>query len=391
MTSLEQTKKIFSIFPKKYENPVKWLTIVLLVYLLLAAVSIIGNGFGIATGGAAAQLFEFATNPLIALMIGVVATAAIQSSSTVTSIIVGLLAGGLPISMAIPMVMGANIGTSLTSTIVSLGHVRDGEEFKRAFSAATVHDSFNVFAVLLLFPIELLFSPLEKSSLWLAGYFASDVATAEVSVSSFNIVSIAISPIVSSIMWTSSVIEGPWQGILLILLGVGIILFVVHTIGNILKKLMTGRALEIMNTAVGRGPISGIGAGSIITILVQSSSTTTALIVPMAGSGVMTMKQIYPFTLGGNIGTTVTALLAATAITGPTAILAFQIALLHLLFNLFAILLIFSIPLLRNIPPTVAEWMAEITQKNKLFVGAYILTVFFLVPLLVLGVSEFFF
>jgi len=103
------------------------------------------------------------------------------------------------------------------------------------------------------------------------------------------------------------------------------------------------------------------------------------------------MKQVYPFTLGGNIGTTVTAMLAATAITGPMAILAFQIALLHLLFNLFAILLIFSIPLLRNIPPTVAEKMAEITQKNKFFVGAYILTVFFLVPLLVLGVSELFF
>lgn len=375
----------------KFGPILKWLSVLVLVYLLLAAVSIIGNGFKIATGGAAAQLFEFATNPFIALMIGVVATAAIQSSSTVTSIIVGLVAGGLPISMAIPMVMGANIGTSLTSTIVSLGHVRDGEEFKRAFSAATVHDSFNVFAVVLLFPIEILFHPLEKVSYWLAGFFAGDVATAEVAVGSFNFISIAIGPIVNLIMLPSLLIHGIWQGLFLIILGVAIILFVVHSIGRILKKLMTGKALEIMNTAVGRGPISGIGAGSLITILVQSSSTTTALIVPMAGSGIMTMKQVYPFTLGGNIGTTVTALLAATAITGPTAILAFQIALLHLLFNFFAILLIFSIPILRNIPPTIAERMAELTQKNKWFVGAYILTLFFLVPLIVLGVSEFLF
>lgn len=387
---IESNREVKSI-SGKYTHIIKWGAVLTLVYFLLAAVSIIGNGFKIATGGAASQLFEFATNPVIALMIGVVATAAIQSSSTVTSIIVGLVAGGLPITMAIPMVMGANIGTSLTSTIVSLGHVREGEEFKRAFSAATVHDSFNVFAVLLILPIELLFHPLEHISFWLAAFFAGDVTVADVGVSNFNFISFAIAPVVNLIMWSSSLIYGMWQGIILIIFGVGIILFVVHSIGKILKRLMTGRALEIMNSAVGRGPISGIGAGSLITILVQSSSTTTALIVPMAGSGIMTMKQVYPFTLGSNIGTTITALLAATAITGPSAVLALQIALLHFLFNLLGILLIFSIPLLRNIPPTIAEYMAEVTQKSKWFVGAYILSVFFLVPLLVLGISKAFF
>ncbi|PWN06008.1 sodium:phosphate symporter [Rhodohalobacter mucosus] len=373
---------------KKYKSALKWSAVLALIYLLLVAVSIIGDGFEIATGGAAARLFAFATNPIIALMIGVVATAAIQSSSTVSSIIVGLVAGGLPLTMAIPMVMGANIGTSLTSTIVSLGHVRDGEEFKRAFSAATVHDSFNLFAVFLILPIELIFHPLENLSLWLAGFMAGDAAVTGVEVSSFNFVSFALAPIVDLILWSSSVIQGTWQGIFLIFLGVALILFVVHSIGKILKMLMTGRALEIMNTSVGRGPISGIGAGTLITVLVQSSSTTTSLIVPMAGSGVMSMKQVYPFTLGGNIGTTVTALLAATAITGATALLAFQIALIHFLFNVFAIILIFSIPVLRNVPPAIAEKMAEMTQKRAWFVGAYIVTVFFFIPLLVLGISE---
>lgn len=377
--------------PERYSTPLKWLQVLLLIYLLLAAVSIIGDGFEIASGGAAHQLFAFATNPIISLMIGIVATATIQSSSTVTSIIVGLVAGGLPLSMAIPMVMGANIGTSLTSTIVSLGHVRDGEEFRRAFSAATVHDSFNVFAVLLILPLELAFHPLENASLWIAGFIAADVTATGADLSSFNIISIAIAPTVNLFTAAVSFIEGTWQGIILIITGIALILFVVHSVGKILKKLMTGRALEIMNNAVGRGPISGIGAGSLITILVQSSSTTTALIVPMAGSGLMSMKQVYPFTLGGNLGTTVTALLAATAITGSTAILAFQIALVHLLFNLAAILLIFSIPLLRNVPPSFAEYMASATQKNRWFIGAYIATLFFLVPLLVLGISRAFF
>ena len=372
-------------------NLIKWITVSALIYVLLVAVAMIGDGFKISTGGAAEQLFSFATNPVIALMVGIVATAAIQSSSTVTSIIVGLVAGGLPMAIAIPMIMGANIGTSLTSTIVSLGHVRNGEEFERAFSAATVHDSFNVLAVLLLFPIELMFHPLENASLWLAGFFASDVASAGVSISSFNIIAIAIEPPVNAFLWVTGALVDVWQGIILILTGIALILFVVHSVGKILKKLMTGRALEILNIAVGRGPISGMGAGGIITVMVQSSSTTTALIVPMAGSGVMSMKQVYPFTLGGNLGTTVTALLAATAITGSTAILAFQIALLHMLFNFVAILLIFSIPFLRNIPPNIAEKMASVTQKNKWFVGAYIITLFFLVPLSVLGISELFF
>ena len=73
-------------------------------------------------------------HPFAGLVIGTIATALIQSSSTVTAIIVGLIAGGVPVSVAIPMFMGANIGTTLTSTIVSLGHVRAGDEFRRAFA-----------------------------------------------------------------------------------------------------------------------------------------------------------------------------------------------------------------------------------------------------------------
>ena len=107
-----------------------WLLVITLIYLLLAAVGAIGDGFKAAVGDNAKELFAFATNPFVGLMIGVAATALIQSSSTVTSIIVGMVAGGLPIPIAIPLIMGANIGTSLTSTIVSLGHVRNGVEFR---------------------------------------------------------------------------------------------------------------------------------------------------------------------------------------------------------------------------------------------------------------------
>ncbi|CAM3988757.1 MULTISPECIES: Na/Pi symporter [Pseudomonadaceae] len=363
-----------------------WLLVVALIYLLLAGVGAIGDGFKAATGNNARELFAFATNPLVGLMIGLVATALIQSSSTVTSIIVGMVAGGLPIPIAIPLIMGANIGTSLTSTIVSLGHIRSGEEFRRAFSAATVHDAFNITAVAIMLPLELLFRPLQRLSESLAGMLVSD---ASVDMKSVNFMKTLLSPasdlLNASVGWLPGAV---WGGVALILIGVAMILFVVTAIGKVLRKVMVGRAKDIMHASVGRGPISGIASGSVITVLVQSSSTTTALIVPLAGTGVFSLKQVYPFTLGTNIGTCVTALLAATAITGPTAEVAMQIALVHLLFNLLGILIIYALPFLRGVPPMIAEGLATLAQRSKLYVVAYIAGLFFALPLLLIGITQ---
>lgn len=356
-----------------------WLLVVALIYLLLAAVGAIGDGFKAATGSNARELFAFATNPVIGLVIGLVATALIQSSSTVTSIIVGMVAGGLPVEVAIPLVMGANIGTSLTSTIVSLGHVRSGEEFRRAFSAATVHDSFNILAVAILLPLELLLHPLQRASEWLAGGLVSD---ASVDMKSVNFMKTLLAPaseaLDASVGWIGSPM---WSGIALIVIGVAMILMVVSAIGKVLRKVMVGRAKDIMHASVGRGPLSGMASGTAITVLVQSSSTTTSLIVPLAGTGVFSLKQVYPFTLGTNIGTCITALLAATAIVGPTAELALQIALVHLLFNVLGIAIIYGLPFLRPLPPRMAEGLATLAQRSKLYVAAYIVGLFFLVPL----------
>ncbi|WP_344966010.1 Na/Pi symporter [Oceanisphaera sediminis] len=362
-----------------------WLLVSFLIYVLLAAVGAIGSGFKAAAGSDAKALFAFASNPGIALIVGVVATALIQSSSTVTSIIVGMVAGGLPISIAIPMIMGANIGTSLTSTLVSLGHIRNGEEFKRAFSAATVHDCFNILAVAILLPLELLFRPLANASEFLAGLLVSD---ASVSMSGMNFMKVLLSPASDLLKASVAWLPGIWSGVALILIGIGLILMVVTQIGKVLRTLMMGRAMNILHTAVGRGPVSGMASGTLVTVLVQSSSTTTSLIVPLAGTGVFSLKQVYPFILGSNIGTTITALLAATAISGAAATVALQIALVHLLFNLLAIAVIYVLPFLRQVPVIMAEAMATQAQRNKGYVAAYIVGVFFVLPLMIVGISQ---
>ena len=296
--------------------------------MLLVAVALIGSGFKIAAGDQAKQLFGFASNPLTALVIGTIATALIQSSSTVTSIIVGLVAGGLPVLTAIPMVMGANIGTTITNTIVSLGHVKKGEEFKRAFAAATIHDFFNLISVVIFLPLEIAFGLLEKIGSFLSGFL---IGGDSMSIKGFNFIKPLVEPFVNFIHdFILLLLPEIIAGVLIIFIGIALIFFVITLIGKLLKILMVGRAKQILHSAVGRGPVSGISAGTLITTLVQSSSTTTSLIVPLAGSGVFSLRQIYPFTLGANIGTTITALLAATAVTGVNAIFALQIALIHL-------------------------------------------------------------
>ncbi|MEL6267863.1 MAG: Na/Pi symporter, partial [Pseudomonadota bacterium] len=178
------------------------------------------------------------------------------------------------------------------------------------------------------------------------------------------------------------------MGIAFIVLGIALIFVVITYIGKLLKVLMVGRAKAILHAAVGRGPVSGIASGTAITVLVQSSSTTTSLVVPLAGSGVFSLRQIYPFTLGANIGTCITALLAATAVSGANAIFALQIALVHFSYNVIGVLVIFGLPFTRNLPIYAAEWLAGLAMKNKLYVAAYIGLVFFILPIVLIGVSQ---
>lgn len=358
-----------------------WVGILAAVYLMLLSVSTIGSGFKHASAGHVQELFSFATNPFLGLLVGTVATALIQSSSTVTSIIVGLVAGGLPVESAIPMVMGANIGTTITNTIVSLGHIRHPGEFKRAFSAATIHDFFNLLSVVIFLPLEMSFGLLEHISAWVISFIPLE---GSMSMKSLNFVKPITKPIVSTLKSSLSFLGRPFDGIVMISIGIAVIFIAISFMGRTLKKSLTQNAEGILHKSIGQGSIRGIFSGTIVTILVQSSSTTTSLIVPLAGNGILSTKEIYPFTLGANIGTCITALLAATAISGPAAPFALQIAVIHLLYNVLGVIIIYGNPLLRSIPLKGATSFAELASNNKLLAAAYILGVFFVTPGLLL-------
>ena len=358
---------------------VRWLVVVVAVYGLLVAVDVVGKGFRQVFGGEAGVefLFTFATNPFIGLVLGILGTALLQSSSTVTAIIVGLVAGGMPVSVAIPIVMGANVGTTVTNTLVSLGHVKQPGEFRAAFAAATVHDFFNLLSIVVFLPLELAFGLLEKLS-ELVAHGVEGIGP--VAGSEKGIVKVVVGSGASVVESFVSWLPNMWSGAVLVVVGIALILLSITFLGRTLKTAFAGRAKNFLQAAVSKGPVTGIFSGTLVTVLVQSSSTTTSVVVPLAGSGVIGLRHVYPFTLGANLGTTITALLAATAITGPTHAVAHQIAIVHFLYNLLGIIVIYGIHWLRHLPVAGAEWIAGVASERKGLAVGYILVVFFGIP-----------
>ena len=367
-----------------------WLIVLASVYVLLVAVGAIGVGFRQLCGGkeGVESLFVFATNPFVGLVLGILATALIQSSSTVTSIVVGLVAGGLPIGVAIPMIMGANVGTTVTNTLVSIGHLRRPDEFKNAFAAATIHDFFNLLSIVIFLPLELTFGILEKLS-GTVTHFVENIET--IDASGTGPIKIVIGSGTRFLESLTSFLPERWAGSVLIVIGVAMILISIMFLGKTLKSVFVGKAQRFLQAAVGKGPITGIGSGALVTVLVQSSSTTTSIVVPLAGSGVIDLRQVYPFTLGANIGTTITALLAATAITGPTHAVAHQIAIAHFLYNILGVIVIYGIPWLRKIPMDCADWLARTASQRKSWAVAYVVGLFFGVPCALVALSAWLF
>jgi sodium-dependent phosphate cotransporter len=195
-----------------------------------------------------------------------------------------------------------------------------------------------------------------------------------------NVVRMITRPTVNEIRGLFGAIPDPFGPLLMIVFGVALVILSVLLLGKVLRQSMTGSSESIFQAALGRGPVLAIVVGAVITILVQSSSTTTSLVVPLAGAGILTLMQVYPFTLGANVGTCVTALLAATAVSGAYEVFAIQIALVHLLYNALAVVAVFSIPVLRDLPVKAATALANGAERTRWVVVAYIFGVFFVLP-----------
>jgi len=341
------------------------------LYLFLFSLELMGTSLRMFGKGLAETLIATTTNPLVGLFIGILATSVIQSSSSTTSIVVGLVAGGaLNVANAIPIIMGANIGTSVTNLLVSLTQIKRDLEFRRALSAAIVHDFFNILAVIVLFPLQYF-----TNFLGLIATFMGEEFQHIGGLKFLSPVKALTQPPVNILKeWIG---DYPW---ILFVLSLIFLLLALTRMVKSLKILVVKKAEVWFDRYLFKTAWRAFLVGLILTAMVQSSSITTSLAVPMAGAGVLTLMQIFPYTLGANVGTTVTAILAAL-VTGNLA--AIIVAFSHLLFNMSGILVWWPFKI---VPISLAEKFAKIAMRKKIIPILYIIVVFFLIPISLIAI-----
>lgn len=346
----------------------------------LVGVSLLETGIAGLGAGFQDGLVREIANPLSGLFAGIVLTVLVQSSSVSTATIVGLVgAGTLDVSLAVPMIMGANIGTTVTNTLASLGSIRRRDEFRRALTAATMHDFFNLLAVAVLLPLELATGFFTRVATALTGVLRGNEVALEPGPSRLRTAVKAPVTIVRDLVGGAGL--PPRVGAILILaLGLGLIFLALVLITRNMRQLVRGSVERAMNHIVGRGGGAvGIVIGLLVTVAVQSSTITTSILVPLVAAGLLTARSAYPITLGANVGTTVTALIASLAVTQAAGL---TIALVHTLFNVTALALVFPVRAIRELPVRLAERFSRIAADHPALVGAYLLGLFIVIPLI---------
>jgi sodium-dependent phosphate cotransporter len=320
----------------------------------------------------ASSLFLATNNPFVGLFVGLLMTALIQSSSTVTAMIVAVVASGsLTLGQAVPLVMGANIGTTITSTLVAFSFIMKRNIFKKALAAGVLHDIFNILTVLILFPLEVYFGFLSNAASYITATFFNLGEDFNVDYQ-YNV--LFTRPVT---LWLANLLDQP---VLLLLLAVILVFTSIKLLSKFVLKSFMSTNLNKINKHIFQKPFFSFLYGAFFTAAVQSSTVTTSIIVPAVANRKVSLVKAFPFIIGANIGTTITAAIAAIYKTDA----AISLAVVHFLFNLIGALLFMPFPSVRNIPVKIATFLGNESTKTR-FVGfAYILLTFFIIPFLLI-------
>ncbi|HPS53550.1 MAG TPA: Na/Pi symporter, partial [Phycisphaerae bacterium] len=331
-------------------------------------------------------IFGLVSDPFTGLFVGLLVTSIVQSSSFTTSMTVGLVAtGDVTLVAAIPIIMGANIGTSVTALIVSLAHMGRREEFRRSFSAALLHDNFNMLSVLLFFPLEYKFHIISTPVLWIAKnlakmkMFDSD-PTKQIGIFKhiFNVVGDFGKWLMTDVLHMDAKIGGCVLAALAIVLLFAALGYLV----KILRSVMMDRLSGAFNKTIFRNQPIAFIFGLIATATIQSSSVTTSLVVPLVAAGVLQHAQIFPYMMGANIGTTATAMMAAIGMGSPVAI---ACACAHLLFNLYGTAVFWP---LQMIPINISKFIALKASRNRAIAIIFVVGMYFVLPVAALTLMK---
>lgn len=343
--------------------------IIAVLVLFLISIELLVSSLSHLGKGTVESVLEVTANPFVSLFIGLLITALIQSSSTTTAMIVAMVASGsLDMQRAIPIIMGANIGTTLTNNIVSLGFITKKKKFSRAFSTATLHDYFNILVTMIMFPLQYKYNLLGNISERISEYLVfSSPADHEVLHAEMHFGKLMVGEYILAI------IGNPIVSLVLAFL---LLFGSVKLLTKIIYRKFIGTARLKTENLIFSNRWKSFGWGIGITAAIQSSSMTTSIVVPLVATGKIKLKHVYPFIIGANIGTTITALLAAVYKT-PEAI---SIAVAHLMFNLIGGLIFLLIPYVNRLPIVLASILGDLCLKYRIVSIIYIIITFFLLP-----------
>jgi sodium-dependent phosphate cotransporter len=361
----------------------RFLLVLALLYIFLLAITLMGASFKLFGKGFADALFQYTSSPIAGLFIGILATSIVQSSSTVTSTTVTMVAAGtLDVTNACFIVMGANVGTSVTNTLVAMGFFRRRSEFGRAVAGSTVHDFFNLVVTAIFFPLEWAFGLLDKIANYAAEGFMS---FGQVTFTS-PIKTIVGPPahFVVGLLTDTFKLDGKVAAVLALVIAAALLFLALKYLTGTMKKLLMGRLANIFDRTLKRGGLVGILVGAIATAIVQSSSVTTSLLVPLVASGLIDVAQAFPLTLGANIGTTVTAVLASFTGNVSGVVVAFE----HVLFNVIGVVAVYPFPPLRKIPISLAERLGKVAERSRKVAIMYVVCTFYVIPVVVILLSR---
>uniref|UniRef100_G3QHM4 Solute carrier family 34 member 3 n=1 Tax=Gorilla gorilla gorilla TaxID=9595 RepID=G3QHM4_GORGO len=350
------------------------------LYFFICSLDVLSSAFQLLGSKLAGDIFKdnvVLSNPVAGLVIGVLVTALVQSSSTSSSIVVSMVAAKLlTVRASVPIIMGVNVGTSITSTLVSMAQSGDRDEFQSLTSGAQAPDILKVLTKPLTHLIVQLDSDMIMSSATGNATNSSLIkhwcgTTGQPTQENSGDCG-AFGPCTENS--TAPADRLPCE---------------------LLNSVLRGRVAQVVKTVINADfpfPLGWLGgylallAGAGLTFALQSSSVFTAAIVPLMGVGVISLDRAYPLLLGSNIGTTTTALLAALASPADRMLSALQVALIHFFFNLAGILLWYLVPALR-LPIPLARHFGVVTARYRWVAGVYLLLGFLLLPLAAFGLS----
>jgi solute carrier family 34 (sodium-dependent phosphate cotransporter) len=351
------------------------LTLVLFVFAINLMVSSLHN-----LGENLSDTILLATaNPFNGLFIGLLVTAILQSSSTTTSLLVAFVASGaMTVEGAVPIIMGANIGTTITSTIVSLGFISKKREFQRAVAVGSYHDFFNILTAAVLFPLEYYYQVVSQISRYFASLIVVDEPT-QGFVQSEGF-SLGLHPVV---VWFNKIIPYGW---ILVLISIVILFLSILFFRMIVSNLLKVKHPEFFRKFLFANPVKSFAWGIALTAAIRSSTITTSLVVPIVAKNMVSLRKASSFIIGANIGTTITAFIAVFLYAHSRG--ALIIGFVHFAFNIIGAVLFFGIPYLREIPLELARNLGKLTIRYRIAVFVYLLCTFFLIPFLLIALNK---